>query len=119
MTTSVTSELAKLLIQKEYNLHVDFKDSYPTIAEVVMWLYEKHEIWIEVNHIKTFGINRFHITIWNYKDTSDYITIYHDDIGPGYKVWDTPTEAYLAAIEYTLNNLIYDTRRIYTTTTNK
>ena len=77
-----------------------------TISEVVMWLYEKHGIWIEVNHIKTFGINRFHITIWNYKDTSDYITIYHDDIGPGYKVWDTPTEAYEAAIEYTLNDLI-------------
>jgi hypothetical protein len=134
MNTPVTFEVAKLLKEKgfdnatgthywledELNPEIvysktprqEFFKEYggsllaPTIAEVVMWLYEKHGIWIEVNHIKTFGINRFHITIWNYKDTSDYITIYHDGVGPGYKVWDSPTEAYLSAIDYTLNNLI-------------
>jgi len=79
--------------------------SIPTIAEVVMWLYEKHGIWIEVRHIKTFNVNRFHVIIWNYKDTSDYITI-HCENGVGYEVWDSLTEAYEASINYTLNNLI-------------
>lgn len=63
--------------------------SAPTVAEVVMWLYEKHGIWISVN------------PMWNY-------VVYKND---GYKTTysnfgNSPTEAYLAAIEYTLKNLI-------------
>ena len=77
----------------------------PTISDVVMWLHEKNGIWIEVRHIKTFNVNRFHVIIWDYKDTSDYMTIYCDN-GVGYEVWDSPAEAYEAAIEYVLTNLI-------------
>lgn len=127
MNTPVSFELAKLLKEKgfeertksytedgklvtisltirRFNLEKVYYPS-PTIAEVVMWLYEKHGIWIEVRHIKTFNVNRFHVIIWDYKDTSDYMTI-HCDNGVGYEVWDSPTEAYEAAIEYTLNKLI-------------
>ena len=126
MNTPVNFELAKLLKEKGFKseskafydgsgelLHYNhsnnvmqrFRYEAPTISEVVMWLYEKHGIWIEVRHIKTFNVNRFHIIIWDYKDTSDYMTI-HCDNGVGYEVWDSPTEAYEAAIEYTLKNLL-------------
>ena len=130
MNTPVSFELAKLLKEKGFDEKVkgrycikniipfkvglfylsdyELRDEFiygPTIAETIMWLYEKHGIWIEVRHIKTFNVNRFHVIIWDYKDTSDYMTI-HCDNGVGYEVWDSPTEAYEAAIEYTLNNLI-------------
>ena len=67
--------------------------SAPTIADVVMWLYEKHGIWISVNA------------------TEDLKSFWYEIRGVG-RIWFTgkncnsPTEAYEAAIEYTLNNLI-------------
>jgi len=126
MIPLVKYPLAKLLNDKEFKLepYLKIDDQNPknlnsnynpreyqpwyldlSLAEVVMWLYEKHGIWIEVRHIKTFNVNRFHVIIWNYKDTSDYITI-HCENGVGYEVWDSLTEAYEASINYTLNNLI-------------
>lgn len=72
--------------------------SAPEQHQVVDWLLEKHGIWIEVRHIKTFGVNRFHIIIWKYGE-EDYHTI-HCGNGVGYEVWDTPQEAYSAAFDY-------------------
>lgn len=63
--------------------------SAPTIAEVVMWLYEKHEIWIEVSADN--DCEKFQYVI------SDECSEYN---------CKSPTEAYEAAIEYTLKNLI-------------
>ncbi len=63
MNTPVSFELAKLLKEKGFDLNHEYMvftfsetEKYPegelflkpTIAEVVMWLYEKHEIWIGV-----------------------------------------------------------------------
>lgn len=63
--------------------------SAPTIAEVVMWIYEKYDIWVGVS------INRDHIRdrvrFKNNLQTNEYFT---------------PTEAYIEAIIYTLKNLI-------------
>ena len=66
----------------------------PTIAEVIMWLYEKHGIWIWAERYSTL------------------FRPYAEEIGDerfgkweGHK-YSSPTEAYLAAIEYTLKNLI-------------
>ena len=36
MNEPVKFEIAKLLIQKGYDAHPDFKDSYPTIAEAAI-----------------------------------------------------------------------------------
>jgi hypothetical protein len=72
-----------------------FKCSAPTIAEVVMWLYEKHEIWISVdpeNDKDTW----FHTISYNKSET----------IFGNYNTYNSPTEAYEAAIEYALNNLL-------------
>lgn len=68
--------------------------SAPTIAEVCMWLYEKHGIWIyPFRH--DFN-NQFY---W-------HIDTAREDEFTSDNVFNSPTEAYTAAIEYTLNNLI-------------
>jgi hypothetical protein len=72
--------------------------SAPTIAEVVMWLYEKHEIWIGV--ICDVG-----------NDLLFTFKIYSTKIGEercivNGNMYESLTEAHEAAIKYTLNNLI-------------
>ena len=71
--------------------------SAPTIAEVIMWLYEKHGIWIGViKHTKN-GLKCFNPYIDN---TSVKTDLFFND-------YDFPTEAYEAAIHYIKeNNLI-------------
>ena len=108
MNTLVSFELAKLLIQKEYDLHPDFKDSYPTIAEVVMWIYEKYGIWISVD-CDCYGILWYaNLSVASEKNW-DNIDLRHEIISASKKFpneHNSPTEAYEAAILYTLNNLI-------------
>jgi hypothetical protein len=65
----------------------------PTIAEVVMWLYEKHGIWVEV--IETDLFNKFFFQI----KRKDNTRLKNGD-------FNSPTEAYENVIEYVLNNLI-------------
>ena len=67
--------------------------SAPTIAEVCMWLYEKHGIWISVD----FNLE----TSWFYD-----IVVLSGEGGNILDNFNSPTEAYEAAIDYTLNNLI-------------
>jgi len=68
----------------------------PTIAEVVMWLYEKHGIWITVLQM-----------LHNGETVTWYASYYEQGVGEDIEVYyNTPTEAYQAAIEYTLKNLI-------------
>lgn len=82
----------------------------PTISEVVMWLYEKHKIWIGVELTDNTRDFYFQPTIWTSKDRE-----FHDegmiDQAKSICEWrewryTSPTEAYTAAIEYTLTKLI-------------
>ena len=66
----------------------------PTIAEVVMWLYEKHGIWIEV--FQNYGFLTFSTMLKKNGDVLNNIL----------EEFNSPKEAYEAAIEYILNNLI-------------
>lgn len=117
MNTPVSFEISKLLKEKEFDepcyyyyyndkLNVSSKDNWnnfngysaPTIAEVVMWLYEKHGIWVSVDNLidGNFYFSHRDAKASNYasrKGCNEY----------GYK---TPVEAYEAVIEYTLENLI-------------
>lgn len=116
MITPVKYPLAKLLNDKEFKLepYLKIDDQNPknlnsnynpreyqpwyldlSLAEVVMWLYEKHGIWISVNVEPESSI--FYFSIDKSKDDFFY------DKGENYK---SPTEAYEAAIEYVLLNLI-------------
>lgn len=73
----------------------------PTIAEVVMWLYEKHGIWISVNKdINYKWANNY----FNYQIISENKGSAFSDIGGTQP--NTPTEAYQEAIKYVLTNLI-------------
>lgn len=69
----------------------------PTIADVVMWLYETHDIWIQVNNWKEQPVDN---EVWN-----NAFQWFIEGEADG-KPFKAPTEAYEAAIEYTLINLI-------------
>lgn len=72
----------------------------PTIAEVVMWLYEKHGIWISVTLNQK--MDRFTSNIfknYSYVCSIDGLTDERPEYG-----WDNPTEAYEFAIKHTLEN---------------
>lgn len=74
-----------------YKFHLVGECYAPTIAEVVMWLYEKHGIWI-----------------WVEKYSTLFRPYAEEDGNERFGKWEghkytTPTEAYSSAIEYTLN----------------
>ena len=71
----------------------DYSFYSPTIAETIMWLYEKHRIWINVYQYKDHAadVNDDYVFRSNYTKIKEY---------------NSPTEAYEEAIEYTLKNLI-------------
>lgn len=79
---------------EEKNYKIEDCFNAPTIAEVVMWLYEKHGVWVSV---QPHG-NEFRYFIHNVHFTN---SLRYDDLG-----LSTPTEAYEAAINYCLINLI-------------
>ncbi len=86
-----------------WNIEKDYPQDFisaPTIAEVVMWLYEKHGIWIwcDTNSSKKW--------IWTINIVEKDNFIQSDDLGIQQNPCNSPTEAYEAAILYTLNNLI-------------
>lgn len=118
MNTPVSFELAKLLKEKGFdiltskyfrydgkeceNKPLDWNEdvgffSRPTLAEVVMWLYEKHGIWIEVRKV---NYSRFDYKIINGTESLMYVKTHL------YNSLLSPTEAYEAAIEYCLTKLI-------------
>ena len=92
MNTLVSFELDKLLLSKNIDMPVN-----PTIADVVMWLYEKHGIWISSDFSEVDESFTYKIHLIN----SDNLPRIFTDCG-----YNSPTEAYEAAIIYTLNNLI-------------
>ena len=79
--------------------------SAPTIAEVVMWLYEKHRIWISVFTMDKWIPNGNNKTqIFDY--TIKQMKIGLIDIHKKFEEFNSPIEAYTEAIKYTLNHLI-------------
>lgn len=125
MRKNVTFPIAKLLKEKGFNepcedrfdengiptatklgMHMhpnNYSDSYsaPLISDVVDWLLEKHSIWIFCDRTTTW--------FWTIqKSTGEYI--HHEDQEPLTdeicKGFNSPKEAYLAAIEYTLTEII-------------
>lgn len=79
------------------------KYSAPTITQVVMWLYEKHKIWISVCYKQSKFIISFQM-----KDINIIKGICGDDGIEYNKVeyYKSPTEAYNDAIIYALKKLI-------------
>ena len=69
--------------------------SAPTIAEVVMWLYEKHGIWVEV--VKPVRQKLFRFNVDNKDDMNEFVSAV---------CFNSPTQAYEAAIKYTLEHTL-------------
>ena len=90
MNTPVKFEIAEILFKKHGVL-------LSTISDVVMWLYEKHGIWTVVN-VNIMGS-------W-YFEHFDLKEKRNAEFKPTDTHYDSPTEAYEAAIEYTLKNLL-------------
>lgn len=100
MNTLVSPELDKLLLEKDIPMPVN-----PIIADVVMWLYEKHGIWVfpEWQFGRKMWLGTIH-DITSHENTIKIQDKYYKDMGEA--EYSLPTEAYEAAITYTLNNLI-------------
>lgn len=79
------------------------KCSAPTIAEVIMWLYKKHGIWIQVS-ITRYGI--FYCNILKKENTRSLDTPISWEMQVQLNDYNSPKEAYEEAIKYTLNNLL-------------
>lgn len=126
MNTPVTLEIAKLLKEREmkfpteggvmtiYNIGsllssdgIKWSERNPTIAEVVMWLYEKHSIWIKVDS-DCYGIEWFadlsvvSKVLWEDLDKRHEIFV----ASKQFNIHKSPAEAYTEAILYTLKNFI-------------
>ena len=85
-------------IEELDSMNKDNQHLYSEIMQIIMWLYEKHGIWIVVNFAnKTqwyFDCNKIG---FDGKDKKLFQSNYN---------YNSPTEAYEAAIEYCLNKLI-------------
>jgi len=78
-----------------------FNYTAPTIADVIVWLHEKHLIWINVNvTIDSF----WYFEIFNLKDKRNSEIIINDEEITDFH--QSPTEAYEKAIEYCLNKIV-------------
>jgi len=97
MSTEINLNIERILLDKNIDMPVR-----TTIADVIMWLYAKHGVWIEVQHCGTFNQFGFKIS----KLDKNNIRIEPSHIHPFGKGFTSPTEAYTAAIEYTLKHLI-------------
>lgn len=110
MNTPVNFEIVELLMDKgfENNLVHDGMGSYHynvSIADAVMWLHEKHGLWIYTHRIEPFVYDDipYPKSVWVSKCDEKFIDT---DNGLAVNHYNSPTEAYLAAIEWTLNNLV-------------
>ena len=88
----------KAAVLKEENYY-----DAPTITDVVTWLYEKHGIWIVVN-ITRYG--KFWCNVILKEECKDLKNPFNWEFVNQIIDFNSPTEAYEAAIEYALNNLI-------------
>jgi hypothetical protein len=68
----------------------------PTISESIMWLYEKHGIWI----VAWRNLNSKYKFYFEIDSPDKHI----DDLSLG--LFDSPGDAYESAIKYTLENLL-------------
>jgi hypothetical protein len=107
-----------VIYRADFNYIVD-ENEYQTytIGEVVMWLYEKQGVWISVELCIVgsdeweYGYKVVYLPkeFENAKRRAIYLATkesFQEGMSSYSGAWHTPTEAYEAAIEYTLNNLL-------------
>lgn len=75
----------------------EFYCSAPTVAQIIMWLYEKYGIWIYSFRVKNYEEVKWYYTI----ETTEDILLYSPML-----TFNNPIEALEAGIEYVLTTLI-------------
>ena len=135
MTETVHYNIAKLLAEKGFpQNNIDYetistigKDenddfifgstySCPTIAQVIMWLYEKHGIWISVNRVVlgsdewgfSYSISYLPKEFQDAKRRCSHLEVkesFKESMGSYTGAWNSPTEVYIAAITHVLTSL--------------
>ena len=78
----------------------DNQHLHSEIMQVIIWLYEKHEIFIQLFPIGEDGKMKFYSKV--IINDNGWVKIIHQISN----IVNSPTEAYEAAIEYTFKNLI-------------
>jgi hypothetical protein len=132
MNKEISPELAYLLKDKGINIYPESEYRYtdfngiarleknaseifpyaPTVDEVKWWFYEKHGIWINVYYKPKYKSWDYEYTNINWsqeevdKKLKEDIDNVLEDIFNSKIKYNSPTEAYEAAIKYTLENLI-------------
>ena len=84
-------------IEELDSMDKDNQHLHSEIMQVVMWLYEKHGIWISV--VQNEYLDKFQYTLTQKKSNS--WNIVDND-----KLFNSPTEAYEAAIKHCLEKII-------------
>ena len=98
--TRMPDDESNLVLDRLGNTHLIER---PIIADIVMWLYEKHGIWIQPLPYDTItAAKEWTATILSLNWGEDKEVHYEYKLGG----LNSPTEAYEAAIEYILKNLI-------------
>lgn len=94
----------------------DNQNLHSEIMQVIMWLYEKHDIWVSVN-VVIIGSDEWeyeyviHYLPIEFKDVKrrsihlETINSFNEGMSSYSGAWHTPTEAYEAAIKYCLEKL--------------
>ncbi len=84
--------------------------SAPTIPEVIMWLYNNYDIWVEINRLPNIDKFAFITKPINFKKPKEYKTYkeYYEAVRHFIsKVYfESPGEAYLEGIKHALKILI-------------
>lgn len=93
------------------DLYLEYVEKHiPIIAEVVMWLYEKHGIWISAIPNSSSGhqllMRKMSVHLFKYRNGLNVQTETLKNTNKEIVYFLSPTKAYEAAIEYILNNLI-------------
>lgn len=99
------TDYVKAFVNKEELTHLETIDA-PTIADVLMWLYEAQGIWIVVS-ISRYG--NFYCNVLMREDTKILLSLDNPsswEMQTQINDFYSPTEVYETAIEYTLKNLI-------------
>ncbi len=95
--TRMPDDESNLVLDRLGNTHLIER---PTIADVCMWLYEEHGIWVSVVD------NNPEQTKWEYQISRKGAGLVYSSAQYPSTYYNSPTEAYEKAIEYTLKHLI-------------
>jgi hypothetical protein len=97
-------------IEELDELSLKTSDIITEFAHLCEWLRVKHGIWVSVDwmtRVKPYESGYYcHLRGTTKKLNQDNFIVINDTLNPGYEVFNSPQEAYSAAFDYVLNNLI-------------